>query len=104
MARVMVRFSFPVDPGNELVRSGKIAQIVGKIIEDLKPEAVYLYPEGGQRGGIMVVDLAESSQLAGIAEPFWFGLHATVEITPVMSGEDLQKALTGIETIAQRYA
>ena len=32
-----------------------------------------------------------------------FPLNARVEMTPVMNADDLQKALSGAQTIAQRY-
>ena len=45
--RMMVRFHFPVDPGNDLIRSEKVGQIFEQLAADLKPEAMYLYPEQG---------------------------------------------------------
>jgi hypothetical protein len=33
---------FPTEPFNALVRSGKAGEILQKIVEDLKPETVYL--------------------------------------------------------------
>jgi hypothetical protein len=38
-----------------------------------------------------------------IAERFFFGLNARVEIVPVMALEDLQKGLSSVEGIIQRY-
>jgi hypothetical protein len=102
--KVMVTFAFPTEFGNEVVRSGKIQQIFGLLMEDLKPEAVYLFPEDGLRGGLMVVDLTDSSQVADVAERFWHGLRATVTLTPVMGPDDLMRALSGIGEVAARYA
>jgi hypothetical protein len=47
--------------------------------------------------------MRESSQVAEIAERFFYGMNARVEMTPVMNADDLQKALSGAQTIAQRY-
>jgi hypothetical protein len=47
--------------------------------------------------------MKESSQIAEIAERFFFGLNARVELVPVMSPEDLQKGLSGVQGIIQRY-
>jgi len=93
----MIRFKFPVDPGNELMRKGKVGKVFEQLMADLKPEAAYLYPEGGERGGIMVFDMQDASEVAGVVERFSFGLHAKVELMPVMNPDDLQKALAGIE-------
>jgi hypothetical protein len=100
----MVRFTFPVDPGNDLIRSGKVGKIVEQLMADLKPEAAYFYPEDGARGGIMVFDMQDASGVAGVVERFSLGLHAKVELMPVMNPDDLQKALAGIEDIVKNYA
>ena len=47
--------------------------------------------------------MRESSQVAEIAERFFFGLNAKIEMTPVMNADDLHKALTGIQGTIQRY-
>ncbi|MSQ23937.1 MAG: hypothetical protein EXR58_05240 [Chloroflexi bacterium] len=101
--RMMVRFSFAGEEANDLIRSGEIAKVLQMIMEDLKPEAAYFYPEGGDRAGMMVVDMKESSQLAEIAEPFFMGLNATVEMTPVMTAEDLQKGMANMQRIVDKY-
>jgi hypothetical protein len=102
--RWMIKFSVPVDAGNELVTSGKIGQNFQSLIEDFKPEAAYFFPENGQRSGFMIVNMTDSSDLAKVAESFWHGLHADISVTPVMNGEDLAKGLSGIEGIIKRYA
>ena len=101
--RVMIKFAIPIDAGNEGNRSGKLQKVFQQLTEDLKPEAGYFFPEGGQRAGFFIVDMRESSQVAEIAERFFYGLNARVEMTPVMNADDLQKALSGAQTIAQRY-
>jgi hypothetical protein len=102
--RVMIRFSFPVESGNEIVSSGKINRIFQSLLEDLKPEAAYFYPENGQRGGLLVVNMTDSSDVFKMLEPIWLGIKADVTVTPVMNGEDLQKGLSGIAGIVKRYA
>jgi hypothetical protein len=69
-----------------------------------KPEAAYFFPEGGERAGLFVVQMQDSSQVADIAERFFFGLNARIEMTPVMSADDLKKGLSGIQGTIQRYA
>jgi hypothetical protein len=76
---------------------------VRKIEQELKPEAAYFFPQGGERGGLLVVDMTASSQIVEIAERFFFGLNAKVEMMPVMALEDLQQGLSSIEGIVQRY-
>ena len=101
--RVMIKFAFPVDAGNSAARTGKIEKVFQGLLEELKPEAAYFFPEGGERAGLFVVDMKESSQVAEIAERFFFGLNARIEMVPVMGAEDLQKGLSGLQGIIQRY-
>ena len=101
--RVMIKFAFPVEAGNAAVRDGKVEKVFQGILEELKPEAAYFFPEGGQRAGLFVVDMKESSQVVEIAERFFFGLNARIEMVPVMAADDLQKGLSGVQGIIQRY-
>jgi hypothetical protein len=63
---------------------------------------VFLSNGWGKRR-LFVVDMRESSQIAEIAERFFFGLDAKVEFVPVMSADDLQKDLSGVPGTIQRY-
>ena len=71
-------------------------------MDELKPEAAYFFPDG-DRGGFIIVNMTDSSQIVQIAERFFFGLNARVEMVPVMAPEDLQKGLSAAADIAQRY-
>ena len=62
-------------------------------MERLKPEAAYFFSQDGLRGGLMVFDMTDVSQIPVIAEPLFMGLNAKVEFIPVMNAEDLAKAL-----------
>lgn len=101
--RVMVKFWFPTESGNDAIRSGKVQKVMEQIVEDLKPEAAYFFLDDGVRSGFFIVDMGESWQVADTVERFFFGLNANVALTPVMNGEDLQKALAGIPGTVERY-
>lgn len=101
--RVLLKFQMPTETGNEVVRSGTVGEILQEIVHNLHPEAMYFAPDHGLRSGFMVFDLGEPSQIAEIAERFYFALHASVELTPIMTADDLQKALPAIEAVVRRY-
>ena len=101
--RMMIKFALPVEDSNDAIRSGKLQKVFQQLAEELKPEASYFFPTGGERGGFFVVDMRESSQIAEIAERFFFGLNAKIEFVPVMAPEDLQKALSGVQDTIKRY-
>jgi len=90
--RMMIKFAVPVEAGNEAIRSGKIEKVFAQIAEELKPEAAYFFPEGGERAGLFVVDMTASSQVAEIAERFFFGLNARIEIVPAMAWRTFSRA------------
>ena len=102
--RVMIRFSLSVATGNELLRSGKLQKVFDRLLTELKPEAGYFYPnENGERSGFFVIDLTDSSQIAETVEKLFFGLEAKVNLVPVMNGNDLTKALSGVKSTIERY-
>ena len=101
--RVMIKFSIPVEFGNNAIRSGKLEKVFQQLVEDLKPEAGYFYPLSGERGGFFIINMQDSSQVAEIVERFSFGLNAKVELVPVMAADDLHKALSGVPAVIQRY-
>ena len=41
----------------------------------------------------MIVNIDEASQMPGVAEPMFWGLNARLDIIPVMTPEDLAKAM-----------
>ena len=59
----------------------------------LKPEAAYFFPEDGKRAGIFVFDMEGSWQLPPTVEPLFLNLDASIHVTPVMNGEDLERGL-----------
>ena len=102
--RVMIKFTFPVDSGNEAVRSGKMGKVFERLLGELKPEAAYFFPADGERAGLVVINMTDASEVVQVAERFFLGLNAKIEMTPVMAAEDLQKGLSGLESIIKAYA
>lgn len=99
--RVLVKVSMPVEAGNVAARNG--FQTLESILQELKPEAAYFYAEHGKRSALLIIEMAETSRIPAIAEPFFMAFNATVEIHPVMVPEDLRKAAPDIHRAAQQY-
>jgi hypothetical protein len=96
--RMLMEMSIPVEAGNKAARSGAFGSSFQKILKGLKPEAAYFTTRAnGERGGFIVFDLEDTSQIPGVAEPFFLAFNASVTFTPVMNAEDLAKAGPGIE-------
>jgi len=97
--RMMLRFTLPVEKGNEAFKDGSLGKTLESVMKKLKPEAAYFTPTHGKRGGMIFFDLAEPSQIVETVEPLFSGLNAAVELVPVMNGDDLRK---GIAKVAKK--
>jgi hypothetical protein len=91
--RMMLRWTSPVEKGNQAVKDGSLEMTVKWLLEELKPEAAYFFPDDGKRAGQVVFDMADQSQIPQIAERLFQALDATVEFVPVMNPDDLRKGL-----------
>ena len=99
--RMMIDFSLPLEPFNSMVKDGSAGQKIQQILADIKPEAVYFSARRGKRGGTMIVDLADPSQIPSIAEPLFLAFAANVEFHPVMSPDDLARA--GLDELGKKW-
>ena len=99
--RFIMHVSMPVERFNEALRDGSAAKKLGRILEDTKPEAAYFTAKDGKRGGYIIVNIANASDIPRLAEPWFLNFNATVEIMPAMIPEDLQKA--GLDEIAKKW-
>ncbi len=90
--RFMLTFRIPPEEGTAAAKDGRIGDILQSILEDLKPEAAYFAEIEGARGGYLVVNMEEASQLPTIAEPLFLGLGATVQIHPAFTPDDMPSA------------
>ncbi len=90
----MLKFSFPTTAeSNAWIRDGSIGQKMESILDSLQPEAAYFCPVDGARGGYLIVNMDEASEMPPKVEPFFLELGASVEIFPVMTGEDLRAGI-----------
>ena len=94
--RTMVKLTFPTQETNPLIRDGSIGQTMETILANLQPEAAYFGPLDGKRGGYIVVNMEEETDLVTKIEPFWLELGATVETFPVMNVDDLRAGLQSL--------
>lgn len=91
--RMMLRWTVPVEKGNQAIADGSLQRTLNGMAEKLKPEAAYFWPEDGKRAGMMIIDMADASEIARNAEPLFTQLNASVQFVPVMNADDLKKAI-----------
>jgi len=99
--RMMLIAKNPPAKFNAGVRDGSSGKALMKIVEELKPEAVYFTELEGKRAAVMVIDLKDASEIPKYAEPFFLNFESEVEFHPVMLPEDLGRA--GLEELGKKW-
>ena len=102
--RMMMHISIPVEAGNHAARTGTLGPTLEKILGSIKPECAYFTAtENGERGGFVVFDLKDASQIPAVAEPFFLAFNAKVTFWPVMTPQDLANGLPGMDKAVKEY-
>ncbi len=102
--RILLRCSFDPEKTDELIKEGRLGETMAPILEDLQPEAAYFTDVEGFRGGYLVVNIEDASQIPAMTEPLLLELGATLHMQPVMTPEDLQGAAgEAMQQMGQRY-
>ncbi len=101
--RMLLKVQMSTERGNQLVKQGKLGATIQSILAEIKPEAAYFIAEGGDRTGLIIVDLAQPADIPRIAEPFFLALDAKLEIKPAMVSDDLAKAEPGFAAAVAKY-
>jgi hypothetical protein len=99
--RMMLKCNIPHEPFNTLVREGRAGQIIGGIMEEMKPEAAYFIEEDGKRCGVFIINLGSPSEVPKFAEPFFLNFNADCHFQVVMSPDDLKNA--GLEELGTKW-
>jgi len=102
--RMLLRVSIPVESGNAAAKAGTLGSTIERILADLKPEAAYFYADDeGRRSGAIVFDMQDSSQIPGIAEPWFQAFNAKISFRPIMNPQDLAAAAPAMKMAVEKY-
>ena len=99
--QMLIHVKIPHKEFNTALREGSVGRNLKRIIEDARPKAVYFTEYNGQRGAVMVVDMASPADVPRLAEPWFLLFNADVEFHIAMSPEHLDEA--GLEAIAEKW-
>jgi hypothetical protein len=99
--RMMLTATMPHEPFNTLVKENKAGAIIGKILEELKPEAAYFTEQHGERCAVLIIEVADASRVPSYAEPFFLNFNADTRFRIVMSPADLGRA--GLEELGKKW-
>jgi hypothetical protein len=99
---MLLNVVLPHEPFNTAVRNGTAGATINRILEEIKPEAVYFTEQNGHRGAILIVNVNRPSEVPALAEPWFLNFNADCQFRIVMSPEDLQQA--GLEELGKKWA
>ncbi|MDZ4722792.1 MAG: DUF3303 family protein [candidate division Zixibacteria bacterium] len=102
--KYLVKFSWPIESGNATLKDPQFGSKMKQLLSDLKAEAAYFAAVDGGRGGYIVLNMEDASQIPAVAEPLFQWLHAAVEFIPVMLPQDLEKAGPAIAASIKKWA
>ncbi len=86
---LILRFSIPVQKGNDAVSDGTLALALKSLVEKVKPEAAYFHLDDGCRAGTIVFEATDQLQIAEINEPLFEKLNAKIDIQPAIGLKEL---------------
>ena len=98
---MIVNVICPIEHFNSMVRNGSAGEIIGRIIDDIKPESIYFSEQDGNRGACMIVEVPEASAIPSIAEPWFLNFEAHCEFRIAMTPDDLMKA--NLSKLAEKW-
>ena len=101
--RFLMQWEMPTEAGYEALQDPKFADKVQGMLKEMKAEAAYFTTIHGHRGGYIVVNMDDASQMVAMAEPAFFGFKAKVEFIPVMLPEDLAKGMPAAAKAIKKY-
>jgi len=99
--RMLMRVQMEVEAANQAIRDGSWAQTMESVMRDLQPEAAYFTAQDGKRTGFIVFDLKDPSDIPAIAEPFFMGVKASIDMAPAMTVDDVA---AGLEKASKAFA
>lgn len=93
--RLMLKFTIPVERGNEAATDGTIAKAIEELVAEVKAEAAYFMLLDGERAGLVFFEETDQARLPLINEKLFASLDAQVEIMPALNLDDLKRGLSG---------
>lgn len=99
--RMLLTATIPHHTFNAAVKDGTAGAKLGKILDALKPEAIYFTEFCGKRTAVAVVDLPDATKIPALAEPWFLTFEADVQIHPCMTPDDLKRG--GLDNIGKQW-
>ena len=98
---MLAYINIPHEPFNTLVKNGRAGEIIGRIVEELRPEFIYFTERNGARGAVALFEIEDASRLPYFSEPFFLNFNADCEFRIAMSPGDLRNA--GLNELGKKW-
>ena len=102
--RFLMKCEMPTERANAAISDPEFGRKMEQALKEVRAEAAYFTTVNGCRGGYVVVNMDDVSQMPALAEPFFLWLGAKVEFIPVMTPADLAKASPAIGSAVKKWA
>lgn len=100
--KILLNVKIPHQTFNAAVKDGTVGAKLNRILEAMKPEAVYFTEQSGHRGAVLVVEMSDASKIPALAEPWFLTFEADVEFRIAMTPDDLKKA--GLDDLGKKWS
>jgi len=91
--RTLMTVQMDTEAANHAIQDGTLAKTMESALEQLHAEAAYFTTREGQRTAYIVFDMHDTNQIPEVAEPFFQGVNAKIDMAPVMNADDMQEGL-----------
>jgi hypothetical protein len=93
--KILQIVTFPHEAFNASIRDDTAAEKINRILEAIKPEAVYFTEHNGKRGAVLIVDLPDPAKIPALSEPWFLAFNADVHFQVAMTPTDLKNSGLG---------
>jgi len=100
--KILMNVKIPHQQFNTAVKDGSVGEKLNRILDAIKPEAVYFTEQSGNRGAVLVVNIKDSSEIPALAEPWFLTFEADVEFRIAMTPDDLKRG--GLKELGQKWS
>ena len=101
--KYIMKVSMPGETANLRIKDPQFAAKMQEALTEVKAEAAYFGTICGDRGGYIIVNIDNASEMPAKAEPFFLWLNAEIDFLPVMTPEDLGKAGPAMEAAVRKW-
>lgn len=92
--RLMMKFTIPVERGNEAARDGAMGRAIENLVKATNAEAAYFTVIDGERAGYIFFEETDQARLPQFNEPMFAALDASITIVPALTLDDLKRGLS----------